>query len=69
MGRGAPRGTIALSKIQPSMVESIVSEIAASSSAVRLRGVTKTYDSGRRTLSRTLAHGISVGSWNTKPIR
>ncbi|GAB6997658.1 ABC transporter ATP-binding protein [Bradyrhizobium viridifuturi] len=28
------------------MVESIVSEIAASSSAVRLRGVTKTYDSG-----------------------
>ena len=46
MGRGAPRGTIALSKIQPSMVESIVSEIAASSSAVRLRGVTKTYDSG-----------------------
>ena len=24
--------------------------------------------SGRRTLSRTLAHGISVGSWNTKPM-
>ena len=25
--------------------------------------------SGSRTFSRTLVHGISVGSWNTKPMR
>ena len=29
---------------------------------------TRRRSSGRRTLSRAVAHGISVGSWNTKPI-